>query len=114
MCGIMGYVGYRPVVNVLVRGLKRVEYRGYDSAGVAFFSNDHSIQVYKSEGKIGNIEKLLEESPEFQQKLTVHAGEIQSGIGHTRWATHGKPNETNAHPHLSQNGKIAVVHNGII
>jgi glutamine---fructose-6-phosphate transaminase (isomerizing) len=102
MCGIVGYVGDRDAGAVLVKGLKRLEYRGYDSAGVAIMNGKMSIQ--KGKGKVINLEKRI-----LSNKLV---GNI--GIGHTRWATHGEPNDVNSHPHRSQTGKIAVVHNGII
>jgi glutamine---fructose-6-phosphate transaminase (isomerizing) len=100
MCGIVGYIGHREAVPILLQGLKQLEYRGYDSAGVAVI--DIKIKVRRSVGKLTNLDQLLHESP-------VH-GVI--GIGHTRWATHGRPSEANAHPHCA--GTIAVVHNGII
>jgi glucosamine--fructose-6-phosphate aminotransferase (isomerizing) len=103
MCGIVGYIGTRPAVDILVKGLKRLEYRGYDSAGVALVSGT-SIDVYKSEGKLENVEKLLRS---IQPKLTATCG-----IGHTRWATHGKPTTQNAHPHRA--GHVVLIHNGII
>ena len=102
MCGIVGYVGERDAGEVLVKGLKRLEYRGYDSAGVAILNGRMSIQ--KGKGKVVNLEKLI--------KNNGVKGNI--GIGHTRWATHGEPNDVNSHPHLSESGKVAVVHNGII
>jgi glutamine---fructose-6-phosphate transaminase (isomerizing) len=102
MCGIVGYVGDRDAGKVLVKGLKRLEYRGYDSAGVAILNGKMSIQ--KGKGKVVNLEKLIKNNG-----LTGHIG-----IGHTRWATHGEPNDVNSHPHLSESGKVAVVHNGII
>src|SRR5262245_58290110 len=105
MCGIIGYIGYREAAPLLLQGLKRLEYRGYDSAGVAVFANGGSkegIVVRRSVGKLGNLDQLLRESP-------VH-GAI--GMGHTRWATHGRPSEANAHPHRA--GKVVVIHNGII
>lgn len=102
MCGIVGYVGDRDAGEVLVKGLKRLEYRGYDSAGVAILNGQMSIQ--KGKGKVVNLEKLI--------KVNGVKGNI--GIGHTRWATHGEPNDVNSHPHLSESGKVAVVHNGII
>jgi glucosamine--fructose-6-phosphate aminotransferase (isomerizing) len=104
MCGIVGYIGGRQACPVLVKGLKRLEYRGYDSAGVALVGTDGSLNVYKCKGKIDALEAFL------QDKDT--AGTI--GIAHTRWATHGEPNDTNAHPHFSADGKIAMIHNGII
>ncbi len=102
MCGIVGYVGRRAAEDVLIKGLKRLEYRGYDSAGLALMNGKLSIQ--KGKGKVANLERGVKENG-----LT---GNI--GIGHTRWATHGEPNDINSHPHVSENGKIAVVHNGII
>lgn len=101
MCGIIGYVGYREAAPVLLQGLKRLEYRGYDSAGVAVFNNT-GIVVRRSVGKLSNLDQLLREHP-------VH-GTV--GLGHTRWATHGRPSEENAHPHRA--GKVVVIHNGII
>ncbi len=104
MCGIVGYIGSKPVLPILLEGLKKLEYRGYDSAGVSFASGG-SLLTVKAAGKIVALE----------QKLYPFAGEKSSlGIGHTRWATHGAPTESNAHPHVSADGKIAVVHNGII
>ncbi len=104
MCGIVGYVGNEPAVPFLLQGLKRLEYRGYDSAGVALF-HDGKIYVEKSEGKLVRVEKLLD----GQAK---HFGNATCGIGHTRWATHGKPTTQNAHPHRT--GHVVLVHNGII
>jgi glutamine---fructose-6-phosphate transaminase (isomerizing) len=104
MCGIVGYVGGKAALEVVVEGLRRLEYRGYDSAGVAILAND-TLQVAKKAGKLSNLEKLLSEEPLPPSTL---------GIGHTRWATHGVPNDTNAHPHVSSDGRIALVHNGII
>ncbi len=103
MCGIVGYIGERDVTPVLVNGLKKLEYRGYDSAGIAVF-NDNHISVVKTKGRLSSLEEKL-----CNIKLNGHMG-----IGHTRWATHGEPNDVNSHPHLSNNGNIAVVHNGII
>ncbi len=103
MCGIIGYVGNKPVLPVLVDGLRRMEYRGYDSAGVALVSPD-GIQIRRSAGKLTNLETTLSTDPV--------AGVY--GIGHTRWATHGRPTEENAHPHRDCTGRIVVVHNGII
>ena len=102
MCGIVGYVGGRDATEVLLKGLKRLEYRGYDSAGIALINE--KLIVQKGKGKVINLEKALKSNNLF--------GNI--GIGHTRWATHGEPNDVNSHPHLSETGKIAVVHNGII
>lgn len=103
MCGIVGYVGSQNAVPVLISGLQSLEYRGYDSAGVAVLSND-KIGIRKTKGKVDNLRNLLLTEPV--------AGKI--GIGHTRWATHGAPSDMNAHPHFSNDDKIAVVHNGII
>lgn len=104
MCGIIGYAGHRPAVPLLLQGLKSLEYRGYDSAGVAFIQNK-ALEVVKAPGK---LEVLME-------KLShMNVGQATSGMGHTRWATHGLPVERNAHPHRSNDGKIALVHNGII
>jgi glucosamine--fructose-6-phosphate aminotransferase (isomerizing) len=103
MCGIIGYIGKREVVPVLLSGLKRMEYRGYDSAGLAVM-NGHGIQITKEVGKIAQLEKALDGS--------TLSGTM--GIGHTRWATHGVPNYTNAHPHVDTHGHIALIHNGII
>jgi glutamine---fructose-6-phosphate transaminase (isomerizing) len=105
MCGIIGYIGYREAAPVLLQGLKRLEYRGYDSAGVAVFANGGSnkgIVVRRSVGKLSNLDHLLQTQP-------VHGS---TGMGHTRWATHGRPSEENAHPHRA--GAIVVIHNGII
>ncbi len=104
MCGIIGYVGSRPAVPLLMNGLKRLEYRGYDSAGVALLEGK-KVRVVKKQGKIKALENLL--SKRESSPATV-------GIGHTRWATHGAPNDVNAHPHLSGSGKLALIHNGII
>ena len=110
MCGIVGYVGHRDAANIIISGLKRLEYRGYDSAGLALYpKTGNELVVVKRAGKIVNLEAgVLEMLPSTD---TPYAS---LGIGHTRWATHGQPTEENAHPHLSRNGKFAVVHNGII
>lgn len=102
MCGIVGYIGEKNALNVLVDGLKRLEYRGYDSAGVAFLKEDQ-VEVIKEKGRIVNLENEI-------PATTVS----NIGIGHTRWATHGKPSKVNAHPHYSEHKNIAVIHNGII
>src|SRR6185312_12599594 len=101
MCGIIGILGREPVAEQLVDSLKRLEYRGYDSAGVATLESGH-LTRRRAEGKLRNLEARLEQNP---LKGTI-------GIGHTRWATHGAPNESNAHPHATD--KLALVHNGII
>src|SRR5580704_5979135 len=102
MCGIVGYVGHQDAVPILIGGLKRLEYRGYDSAGVAAVGNDGKIDMRRAVGKLANLEQLLETRP-----LAGH-----TGIGHTRWATHGRPSDENAHPHKA--GPVAVIHNGIV
>ena len=102
MCGIVGYIGSKQAYPVLINGLKRLEYRGYDSAGIAI--NNGSINVYKCKGKVADLEK--------HTKGFDVSGQI--GMGHTRWATHGEPNDINAHPHTSMNGKFVIIHNGII
>jgi glucosamine--fructose-6-phosphate aminotransferase (isomerizing) len=103
MCGIVGYIGKRNVISILVDGLKRLEYRGYDSAGVAFWDKE-GIRVFKIAGKVAELERML-----------LGLGSNSNiGIAHTRWATHGIPNEVNAHPHVDCTGNIAVVHNGIV
>jgi glucosamine--fructose-6-phosphate aminotransferase (isomerizing) len=103
MCGIVAYIGKKEAFPIVLKGLKRLEYRGYDSAGVALLSQGE-LSVYKRAGKVSNLE---EHATQFN--VTGHAG-----IGHTRWATHGLPNDTNAHPHVSMDGSIALIHNGII
>lgn len=102
MCGIVGYIGEKNVYPILIQGLQRLEYRGYDSAGLAIYND--SLNVFKCKGRVSDLEKFVE------TKDT--SGQI--GIGHTRWATHGEPNDTNAHPHTSMNGEFVLVHNGII
>ncbi|MEC4017427.1 glutamine--fructose-6-phosphate transaminase (isomerizing) [Streptomyces sp. H27-D2] len=104
MCGIVGYVGGQSALDVVIAGLKRLEYRGYDSAGVAVLA-DGGLAAAKKAGKLANLEKELADRP-------LPAG--HTGLGHTRWATHGAPNDVNAHPHLDNSGRVAVVHNGII
>ena len=108
MCGIVGYIGKRDVLHTLVDGLKRLEYRGYDSAGVALIG-DQAMTTVKACGKVNNLQKKIQEtlSDEEKSKYTV-------GIAHTRWATHGLPTESNAHPHIDNSNRFAVVHNGII
>ena len=103
MCGIVGYIGDHSAVSILLKGLQRLEYRGYDSAGIAVLE-EGELAVFKKEGKVANLISQL-------NGTGLH-GSI--GIGHTRWATHGVPNDTNAHPHVSEDGKIALIHNGII
>ncbi|MGA9682374.1 MAG: glutamine--fructose-6-phosphate transaminase (isomerizing) [Candidatus Sulfotelmatobacter sp.] len=104
MCGIVGYVGKKPVVPIIIEGLRRLEYRGYDSAGIAVAGNGDKLQMRRAEGKLRNLEEAI--------RLKPLDGSY--GIGHTRWATHGRPTEENAHPHRDCTGKIVVVHNGIV
>src|SRR3989454_3668209 len=104
MCGIVGYVGNKRVVPVIIDGLKRLEYRGYDSAGIAVCGNGEGLQIRRAEGKLRNLEEVI--------RLKPLDGTY--GIGHTRWATHGRPTEENAHPHRDCTGRVVVVHNGII
>src|SRR6058998_3435453 len=103
MCGIVGYVGHKKVVPLIIDGLRRLEYRGYDSAGIAVV-NDGKLDVRRASGKLRNLEEAINKAPL----------EGTYGIGHTRWATHGRPTEENAHPHRDCTGKVVVVHNGII
>lgn len=102
MCGIVGYIGKRQAFPILIKGLKRLEYRGYDSAGIALLNGP--MTVFKKAGKVSDLEKIVD-----HDNVTANIG-----IGHTRWATHGEPNDVNAHPHLSQSGNLAIIHNGII
>src|SRR6202012_2233232 len=105
MCGIIGYVGAKDCAPILVEGLRRLEYRGYDSAGLAVPAGGgpgHGIEIVRARGQRANLEAALKKKP-----LAGH-----TGVGHTRWATHGRPSEANAHPHVA--GKVAAVHNGII
>ncbi len=102
MCGIVGYTGPKQAYPVIIKGLKRLEYRGYDSTGVALMN--HGLKVFKKKGKVAELEEKL-----LGTELAAH-----TGIGHTRWATHGEPSDLNAHPHISQSGKLAMIHNGII
>lgn len=104
MCGIVGYIGKRKALPILINGLKRLEYRGYDSAGVALLNKNSLLKIYKAKGKVSNLEKLT----------ATHDMNESVGIAHTRWATHGEPSERNAHPHCSSSGRFALVHNGII
>ena len=107
MCGIVGYIGPKSVVPVIIEGLRRLEYRGYDSAGIAVGgSPEHpsQLELRRAPGKLKNLEAVIEKSP-------IHG---TYGIGHTRWATHGRPTEENAHPHRDGTGTLVVVHNGIV
>lgn len=105
MCGIVGYVGYGDTEKVLMSGLSRLEYRGYDSAGIAIIDGEGNLDVRKRSGKLQMLREALEAEP-------VHAG--TTGLGHTRWATHGGPTDENAHPHVSEDGKLSLIHNGIV
>ena len=103
MCGIVGYIGIEPAVPVLMAGLEKLEYRGYDSAGISVCTD--GIYTVKTKGGLSDLAKKIEQ---------VTLPEATLGIGHTRWATHGVPSDVNSHPHVSQDGKISLVHNGII
>ncbi len=103
MCGIVGYIGEKNATPIILNGLKKLEYRGYDSAGIAVLT-DGLIEVRRNAGKLSNLQASINELP---IKGTL-------GIGHTRWATHGEPTARNAHPHLSSSGEVVVVHNGIV
>src|ERR1700747_1602460 len=104
MCGILGYIGPKKVVPVVIEGLRKLEYRGYDSAGIAVVNGAGKLEIRRAPGKLRNLEEAIQKSP------------IEGfyGIGHTRWATHGRPTEENAHPHRDCTGNVVVVHNGII
>jgi len=102
MCGIVAYTGPRDAFPVIIKGLKRLEYRGYDSAGIAVLNSE--LRVFKKKGKVADLQKIL-----LKENLECH-----TGMGHTRWATHGEPNDINAHPHSSSDNKLALIHNGII
>ena len=104
MCGIVAYVGHQEALPIILKGLKRLEYRGYDSAGVALI-DQKGLSIYKKKGKVAELENHLNESGLIQATV---------GIGHTRWATHGEPNDVNAHPHYSSSERFAMIHNGII
>src|ERR687897_1568965 len=104
MCGIVGYVGNKQVVPLILDGLRKLEYRGYDSAGIAVVSEGPDLEIRRAEGKLRNLEEVIRLSPL----------DGTYGIGHTRWATHGRPTEENAHPHRDCSGRVVVVHNGII
>jgi len=105
MCGITGYIGYREAYPIVINGLKRLEYRGYDSSGIMMYDGKE-MNLSKTKGKVADLEVIVNN----EEKRKV--GKI--GLGHTRWATHGVPNDTNSHPHFSEQGDLAIVHNGII
>ena len=102
MCGIVGYIGHEDAKEILLKGLEKLEYRGYDSSGIAI-KNDSGVQVFKEKGRIADLRGIVD----------VNVAE-NTGIGHTRWATHGVPNHENAHPHQSTSGRLTLVHNGVI
>ena len=104
MCGIVGYIGRKSALPIIIEGLKRLEYRGYDSAGISIINEQKQIKTFKKAGKVKDLEHLID--------LNIYQGSI--GIGHTRWATHGEPNDINAHPHYSMDERVLIVHNGII
>ena len=104
MCGIVGYIGKQDAYPILIKGLRRLEYRGYDSAGVALINADSQLNVYKAKGKVDNLTEYCSD-----KDVSGHIG-----IAHTRWATHGEPSARNAHPHYSQSHNLAIIHNGII
>ena len=102
MCGIVGYIGHLDAKEILLKGLEKLEYRGYDSAGIAV-ANEQGVHVYKEKGRIADLREVVDQTVESQ-----------AGIGHTRWATHGEPSFLNAHPHQSALGRFTLVHNGVI
>src|SRR5210317_1744655 len=104
MCGIVGYIGHREAYPIIIKGLQRLEYRGYDSAGIALYDGQN-INLSKTKGKVADLKTLIKD--EISTNGTL-------GIGHTRWATHGVPNDVNSHPHISNSGNLVIVHNGII
>jgi len=106
MCGIVGYLGFREAYPIVINGLQRLEYRGYDSAGIVIASGVNKGGLYKTKGKVADLRKISENNNN-NIKGTL-------GIGHTRWATHGVPNDVNSHPHESNSGNLVIVHNGII
>ena len=109
MCGIVGYIGKRAVLQLILESLQALEYRGYDSSGVAFLDDNQDLTVYKAAGKLANLRARLPED-----LFTKNGKHTHIAMGHTRWATHGPPTDVNAHPHKSAGGNIAVIHNGII
>ena len=105
MCGIVGFIGREEAAPILLDGLARLEYRGYDSAGIAVYGAKEGLQVVKAKGRLRVLDDIVAGGK------TIHG---HMGLGHTRWATHGEPSDVNSHPHVSEDGRIAVVHNGII
>ena len=104
MCGIVGYIGYREAYPIVIKGLKRLEYRGYDSAGIMLY-NGNDVEIAKTKGKVSDLEEKSKALSESKANI---------GMGHTRWATHGVPNDVNSHPHVSNSGNLVIIHNGII
>ena len=104
MCGIVGYIGKQEAFSILIKGLHRLEYRGYDSAGIALINQANGLTIYKAKGKVSDLEVFCK-----SKDISGHIG-----IAHTRWATHGEPNYANAHPHYSQSESLSLIHNGII
>src|SRR5690606_34060940 len=104
MCGIVGYIGPKDAYPIIIKGLKRLEYRGYDSAGLALYNGENFISS-KTKGKVSDLEAKAEADNTLKGNI---------GIGHTRWATHGVPNDVNSHPHFSNSGELVIIHNGII
>ena len=104
MCGIVGYIGNREAYPIIIKGLQRLEYRGYDSAGI-MLSDSESLDICKTKGKVEDLKRKA------QNEMHTNG---QLGIGHTRWATHGEPSDSNSHPHVSNNGDLVIIHNGII
>ena len=104
MCGIVGYIGHRDAYPVIIKGLQRLEYRGYDSAGIVLY-NEGVLNLSKTKGKVSDLEAKSKSEISLEGKI---------GMGHTRWATHGVPNDVNSHPHMSNSGNLVLVHNGII
>ena len=104
MCGIVGYIGFREAYPIVIKGLKRLEYRGYDSAGIMLYA-DKEIKIAKTKGKVSDLE---------EKSKAIASSKATIGMGHTRWATHGVPNDINSHPHVSNSGNIVIIHNGII
>jgi len=104
MCGIVGYIGHREAYPIIIKGLKRLEYRGYDSAGIVLYDGN-DLKLSKTKGKVSDLEAKAE---------TENTKQGSIGMGHTRWATHGVPNDVNSHPHYSNSGNLVIIHNGII
>ena len=104
MCGIVGYIGFREAYPIVIKGLKRLEYRGYDSAGIMLYDGK-DLKISKTKGKVSDLE---------EKSSTIANSKATIGMGHTRWATHGVPNDINSHPHVSNSGNIVIIHNGII